>query len=96
MSLPICPKCRSSNVSFGGERIPNGSDRCNACGYTAPVREFHPDPDTNPAFIAIPPHIKRGLKTIAHDIQSLPLTVRTSRQLPEPHEIKMRKWWLDD
>lgn len=42
MSLPICPKCRSDRCLPDPSNGGAGRNVCHACGFTGPVREFHP------------------------------------------------------
>jgi len=39
MSLPYCPKCDSGSIVQDPRQ--QGHNRCQQCGHSAPVRDFH-------------------------------------------------------
>lgn len=100
MSNPTCPKCKSSNVSFGYP-LDAGTDKCNACGYAGPVTEFHQLTDWKNVvaefdkFAAIPPNVKHGLKTMADDINRLPLKKYEPKTPTIDIETHGKFWWQD-
>lgn len=92
MSLPICPQCRSTAISWS-DPVPAGSNQCLACGHVAPVARFH---DERPLATPLRGR-KAALQPVVHRrvAFSRPET-RHPQQLAKVQPIEGEHFWWQD
>ena len=78
MSLPVCPNCGSGLITWL-DPVPSGHNGCTACGYVAPVREFHAEK-------ALP--TTKGITAAEPDPIVSPIPTRQRRPKPKPSVVK--------